>query len=150
MQPNRAMDPGLVYDLSAKDYLDFLCALSFNQTQVQLFSEEPHKCSKPVSLINFNYPSITVPNLNGSATVTRKVKNVGSPGTYRARVRSPRGVSVKVEPDTLKFERAGEEKAFSVSLHAKKHGAVKDYVFGQLIWSDGRHYVRSPIVVKQL
>lgn len=150
VQPNRAMDPGLVYDLSVKDYLNFLCAIGFNQSQIQLFSEEPHKCSKTISLINFNYPSITVPNLNGSATVTRKVKNVGSPGTYKARVRSPRGVSVKVKPDTLKFERAGEEKAFSVSLHAKKHGAVKDYVFGQLIWSDGRHYVRSPIVVKQL
>ncbi|KAH6788806.1 Subtilisin-like serine endopeptidase family protein [Perilla frutescens var. frutescens] len=150
VQPNRAMDPGLVYDLSVNDYLDFLCALGFNKTQIKLFSDEPHTCSKKVSLINFNYPSITVPNLSGSVTVTRKVKNVGSPGTYRARVRSPRGVSVKVEPDTLKFETAGEEKAFSVTLHARKYGALRDYVFGQLIWSDGRHYVRSPIVVKQL
>lgn len=150
MQPNRAMDPGLVYDLSANDYLDFLCAIGFNQTQILLFSEEEYTCSKPLSLINFNYPSITVPYLNGSVIVTRKVKNVGSPATYRARVRSPRGVSVKIEPDMLEFEREGEEKAFRVTLNAKKHGGLRDYVFGQLIWSDGRHYVRSPIVVKQL
>lgn len=151
VQPNRAMDPGLVYDLGANDYLNFLCALGYNQTQIQLFSEEPYACPQPIRLIDLNYPSITVPGLTGSVTVTRKVKNVGSPGTYRARVRSPHGISVHVEPDSLKFERAGEEKRFRVTLQVKKPGgAVKDYVFGQLIWSDGRHYVRSPIVVKQL
>ncbi|KAL0362542.1 UNVERIFIED_CONTAM: Subtilisin-like protease SBT5.3 [Sesamum calycinum] len=151
VQPNRAMDPGLVYDLAENDYLNFLCALGYNQTQIQLFSEEPYTCPQPIRLIDLNYPSITVPNLSGSVTVTRKVKNVGSPGTYRARVHSPRGISVHVEPDSLTFERAGEEKGFRVTLQVKKPGgAVKDYVFGQLTWSDGRHYVRSPIVVKQL
>ncbi|KAK4438975.1 Subtilisin-like protease SBT5.3 [Sesamum alatum] len=151
VQPDRAMDPGLVYDLAANDYLDFLCALGYNQTQIQLFSEEPYTCHHPIRLIDLNYPSITVPRLSGSVTVTRTVKNVGSPGTYRARVRSPRGISVHVEPDSLKFERAGEEKSFRVTLQVKKAGgAVRDYVFGQLIWSDGKHYVRSPIVVKQL
>ncbi|XP_047951590.1 subtilisin-like protease SBT5.3 [Salvia hispanica] len=150
VQPNRAMDPGLVYDLSVNDYLDFLCAIGFNQTQMKLFSEEAYACTRAVRLIDFNYPSITVPYLNGSVTVARRVKNVGSPGTYRARVRSPRGVSVRVEPETLVFGGEGEEKAFRVTLSAKKYGGVKDYVFGQLIWSDGRHYVRSPIVVKQI
>ncbi|KAI3457048.1 hypothetical protein Pfo_013711 [Paulownia fortunei] len=150
VQPNRAMDPGLVYDLATIDYLNFLCALGYNQTQIQLFSEEPYTCHDPISLINLNYPSVTVPCLNGSVTVTRKVKNVGSPGTYKARVRSPPGISVHIEPDTLKFESVGEEKAFRVTLKARKPGARRDYVFGQLTWSDGRHYVRSPIVVKQL
>lgn len=82
--------------------------------------------------------------------MTRKVKNVGPPGTYKARVRSPRGISVKVEPDMLVFKRSGDEMAFSVTLKARQHGGGGgDYEFGQLIWSDGRHYVRSPIVVKQ-
>ncbi|KAK6157111.1 hypothetical protein DH2020_011359 [Rehmannia glutinosa] len=137
-QPNRAMDPGLVYDLSTTDYLNFLCALGYNQTQIQLFSEEPYTCpNEHISLINLNYPSITVPSLNGSVTVTRKVKNVGPPGTYKARVRSPPGISVHIEPDMLKFESAGEEKGFKVRLQARKNGARKDYVFGQLTWSDG-------------
>lgn len=152
IQPNRAMDPGLIYDLSTNDYLLFLCSLGYNQTQIQLFSEEPFTCpTVNISLIDFNYPSITVPNLDTSVTVTRKVKNVGSPGIYRARVRSPRGVSVKVEPEVLVFKRSGDEVSFSVTLKGRQHGGgVSDYVFGQLIWSDGRHYVRSPIVVKQV
>ena len=30
--PTRALNPGLVYDLGDKDYLDFLCALKYNAT----------------------------------------------------------------------------------------------------------------------
>ncbi|KAL6536015.1 hypothetical protein OROHE_012859 [Orobanche hederae] len=151
IRPNRAMDPGLVYDLSTTDYLDLLCAIGYNQTQIQLFADEPHTCPKQhIKLIDLNYPSITIANLNGSVTMTRKVKNVGPPGTYNARVRIPPGISVRIEPDTMKFESVGEEKCFSVRIQASKHGGNKDYVFGQLTWSDGRHHVRSPIVVKQV
>ncbi|KAK6123903.1 hypothetical protein DH2020_042346 [Rehmannia glutinosa] len=39
-----------------------------------------------------------------TVTVSRKLKNVGQPGTYAARVRQPAGYSVSVEPNTLKFE----------------------------------------------
>lgn len=150
VHPNQAMDPGLVYDLTTYDYLNFLCSLGYNQTQIELFSNRSsYSCPKKFSLTNFNYPSITVANLSGSVTVSRIVKNVGSPGTYRARVKSPPGVMVSVKPRSLKFEKIGEEKRFKLILKAKGSGMVsKDYKFGNLIWSDGVHYVRSPIVVK--
>ncbi|KAJ0866980.1 putative tripeptidyl-peptidase II [Helianthus annuus] len=90
VQPNRAMDPGLVYDLTTTNYLDLLCALGYTKVQVEKFSETPYTCpSKNISLLDFNYPSITVPNLNGSITVTRTVKNVGSPATYTSQVFKP-------------------------------------------------------------
>ncbi|KAF8410903.1 hypothetical protein HHK36_003440 [Tetracentron sinense] len=149
VQPNRAMDPGLVYDLTVNDYLNFLCALGYNHTQISLFSNSSYTCPKSnISLTDFNYPSITIPKLSGSATVTRTVKNVGSPGTYAVRVRAPIGIRISVEPKRLKFERIGEEKTFKLTLKAKNSGAANEYVYGQLIWSDGEHYVRSPIVVK--
>lgn len=145
--PNLVMNPGLVYDLSEIDHLNFLCALGYNETLVSLFSEKPYKCPKPITLANFNYPSITVSNLSHSITVTRTVKNVGSPGTYRARVEQPEGVSVSVKPTTLKFKKVGEENTFRVTLKIKKASAAKDYVFGMLVWSDKKHHVGSPIVV---
>ncbi|KAF8409798.1 hypothetical protein HHK36_005877 [Tetracentron sinense] len=148
LQPNRAMDPGLVYDLTVNDYLNFLCALGYNHTQIALFSNSFYTCPKPISLTDFNYPSITVPNLSGSATVTRTVTNVGSPGMYTARVCAPTGISVSVEPGSLKFEKIGEKRTFKVTLKSKGAGAARDYVYGQLRWSDGKHYVSSPIVVK--
>ncbi|KAK3004434.1 hypothetical protein RJ639_020045 [Escallonia herrerae] len=150
VQPNRAMDPGLVYDLTVQDYLGFLCALGYNETQIKLFSEGSYRCPKPISLTNFNYPSITVPKLNGTVTVSRTVKNVGSPGTYKVRILKPAGISIFVKPESLKFEKIGEEQTFKLTLKAKKANAAKDHVFGGLTWSDGKHYVRSPIVVKAL
>ncbi|XP_030527865.1 subtilisin-like protease SBT5.3 isoform X2 [Rhodamnia argentea] len=147
IQPNRAMDPGLVYDLGIKDYLNFLCSLGYNATQISRFSDGAYNCSKRISLLDFNYPSITVPKLSGSFTVTRTVKNVGLPGTYRALILQPHGVSVLVKPAYLKFKKIGEEKSFKVVLKAKGANATKDYSFGELIWSDTEHHVRSPIVV---
>ncbi|EXB51049.1 Subtilisin-like protease [Morus notabilis] len=148
IRPNRAMDPGLVYDLTIDDYLDFLCAHGYNQTLVRKFSDKPHKCSKSFTMANFNYPSIAVPNLSKSVIVTRKLKNVGTPGTYKAYVKAPIGVSIYVKPKSLKFDRIGEEKRFKIVVKPKAVGKSKDYVFGHLKWSDGKHFVRSPIVVK--
>ncbi|KAJ6674517.1 PEPTIDASE S8 [Salix viminalis] len=149
IRPNQAMDPGLVYDLTVNDYLNFLCALGYSDKQISTFSDTPYECpTKPINLASFNYPSITVPTFNGSITLSRTVKNVGSPGTYRVRIRNPTGVSVSVEPEKLEFKKIGEEKAFTVTLEGKDNGGMKDYVFGELIWSDRKHHVRSPIVVK--
>ncbi|KAG7989935.1 hypothetical protein I3843_03G262400 [Carya illinoinensis] len=146
--PNSAMDPGLVYDLSINDYLNFICALGFNETQVSMFSDNPYKCSKLISLANLNYPSITIAKLSDSITVTRTLKNVGSPGTYRAHVQEPSGILVIVKPETLKFRKVDEEKSFNITLMVREAKASEDYVFGRLIWSDGKHSVKSPIVVK--
>lgn len=148
VRPNKAADPGLVYDMTLSDYLNFLCSLGYNEAQIVTFSEAPYKCSKNISLSDLNYPSIAVPKLFSTIKVTRTLKNVGKPGTYRVGVQSPDGILVSVEPKSLKFNRVGEEKSFSITLKVKNNNAAKGYVFGRLIWSDGEHYVRSPIVVK--
>ncbi|RWW18658.1 hypothetical protein GW17_00017344 [Ensete ventricosum] len=149
VQPNRAMDPGLVYDLTTNDYLNFLCALGYNSTQIATFSTEPYVCpSKPLKIEDLNYPSITIPNLSGASTITRMIKNVGLPSTYKVHVEEPAGVSVTVKPRKLKFKKLGEEKKFTVALKDKRSNLAREYTFGGLTWSDGKHYVRSPIVVK--
>ncbi|KAL2893143.1 Subtilisin-like protease SBT5.4 [Bienertia sinuspersici] len=86
VQPNLAMDPGLVYDMNQYDYLNFLCAQHYNATTIKIFSEKhDYKCPESFSLNDFNYPSIVVTEFSESVTVTRKLKNVGQPGTYTAR-----------------------------------------------------------------
>ncbi|CAA0815453.1 Subtilisin-like protease SBT5.4 [Striga hermonthica] len=145
IRPNRAHDPGLVYDLTVNDYLDFLCGSGYNQTLLAHFTTSHYDCPTNYSVLDFNNPSIMVPQVNSSATVTRRVKNVGPPGKYTSRVRQPPGFMVSVEPKVLEFKEVGEEKAFKVTLKAKR-GVKSDYYYGELLWSDGRHYVRSPIV----
>ncbi|MCL7030052.1 hypothetical protein MKW94_022002, partial [Papaver nudicaule] len=148
VRPNAAMDPGLVYDLTTNDYLNFLCGLGYDESKLRALSTAGilYKCPKPYSLTSFNYPSITVPHLHGSITVTRTVKNVGSPGTYKARIRAPPRIRVSVEPKKLTFNNIGEEKTFKVNLKAVN--SSNEYAFGGLTWTDGLHFVRSPVVVR--
>ncbi|KAF8687726.1 hypothetical protein HU200_042654 [Digitaria exilis] len=150
--PNRALDPGLVYDMTIVDYLDFLCALGYNATAMEVFNKGSFVCpSAAMSLHDLNYPSITAHGLHAGTTtmVRRRVKNVGLPGTYTAAVvKEPEGVHVAVTPAMLVFKEAGEEKEFDVSFTVKDTALVTGYTFGALVWSDGSHQVRSPLVVK--
>ncbi|KAJ4911011.1 Subtilisin-like protease SBT5.4 [Raphanus sativus] len=148
VQPNKASHPGLVYDLNTGDYLDFLCAIGYANKVVQLFADDPlYTCRTGANLLDFNYPSITVPKLTDSVTITRKLTNVGPPSTYRAYFRAPLGVEVSVEPKLLTFSKVGEEKMFQMTLQVKSAKAL-GYLFGELTWTDTKHHVRSPIVVE--
>jgi Fibronectin type-III domain len=149
IRPNRAANPGLLYDNTIDDYLNFLCALGFNATYLSKLTPLPSfKCpSRPMKLVDFNYPAISVPALHKTCTVTRTLKNVGQPGAYRVRVLAPSGVDIVVSPRELNFSRVGEEKVFSVKITSKPEENVKGYTFGRMAWLDGRHIVRSPIVV---
>ncbi|KAI3829451.1 hypothetical protein L1987_03575 [Smallanthus sonchifolius] len=148
IDPNRAMNPGLVYDLTVNDYLDFLCTRGYNKTMIQKFSDQPYECPENDNILDFNYPSITVHKLNGTVTVTRRLTNVGPPGIYTVAVKSPAGISVNVKPNILAFGKKGEVQKFELKMKADGTSVIKDHVFGELIWSNGKHYhVKSPIVV---
>ncbi|CAN6271823.1 unnamed protein product [Urochloa humidicola] len=153
VSPARAMNPGLVYDLGEADYLDFLCALKYNATVMASFNGAPYTCpgEAPRRVTDLNYPSITVVNVTAAgATARRRVKNVGRPGTYWAFVVEPAGIAVSVTPNVLDFHAKGEEKGFQVSFQVKNAALAKDYSFGALVWTNGKQFVRSPLVVKAL
>ncbi|KAL9668887.1 hypothetical protein QQ045_006428 [Rhodiola kirilowii] len=111
---------------------------------MELFNKLPYNCPKSARL-DINYQSISVPNLCGSITLTRKLKNVNTLGIYRVHLISPPGISIKVHPRLLKFHKIGEEKSFKVTLRANKHNLGQRYVFGKMTLFDGKHFVRSPI-----
>ncbi|XP_064975004.1 subtilisin-like protease SBT5.3 [Musa acuminata AAA Group] len=148
VRPNRAMDPGLVYDITFTDYVHFLCSRGYNASNMAQFIGKRFACpSKTMRAEDLNYPSITVPNLQKSFTVSRTVRNVGTPGTYNVRIKAPFGIHVSVKPQTLEFAKVGEEKTFQVTLRSRSESVGVGYVFGGLTWTDGKHYVRSPLVV---
>ncbi|KAJ4745334.1 Subtilisin-like protease [Rhynchospora pubera] len=150
VRPNRASDPGLVYDTKFEDYLKFLCTLGFNSTYLRGFTHDKHfDCpSKPMMLENLNYPSISVGTLNTTIVVTRTLKNVGPAGTYHVRVDAPPRVEVVVKPKVLVFPKVGEEKEYSITMTSRiKDKSQEGYKFGRLMWTDGKHHVRSAIVV---
>jgi hypothetical protein len=160
VDPVKALDPGLVYDITPVDYTAFLCSLAPTiRLPLLLTSTGKAPCTlSRRSLLrrpeDLNYPSIAVPCLSwsgSSTTVKRRLKNVGPPGKYKVTVAEPAGVKVTVVPDELDFG-VGEEKKFTVKLDVTdegKNATADDYVFGSIVWSDvsEEHRVRSPVVV---
>ncbi|XP_068660820.1 subtilisin-like protease SBT1.5 [Aristolochia californica] len=158
IDPRKAMNPGLIYDLSAEDYIDFLCSSNYSRKSIRAIIRRPANCSKRGGRSwDLNYPSISVvfaPSDDGKSSeveVQRTVTNVlDGPASYTARVVNPPGVTVKVTPSKLYFTKKGQKLTFVVKVSALnvKLSSTNSYsVFGTLTWSDGRHVVRSPIAV---
>ncbi|GJN11247.1 hypothetical protein PR202_ga29423 [Eleusine coracana subsp. coracana] len=80
VRPQLAMDPGLVYDAGARDYVDFLCALNYTVQQLQRFAPDLANCTRtlPGGPAGLNYPSFVVVFGNGTdvRTLTRTVTAV--------------------------------------------------------------------------
>ncbi|KAG5109591.1 hypothetical protein JHK82_038814 [Glycine max] len=149
IQPNLAMDPGLVYDMRTRDYLNFICAHDHNQYFLKYFHRSSYNCPKSYNIENLNYPSITVANRGMKPiSVTRTVTNVGTPNsTYVVKANVLEGFKVLVQPSSLAFKTIGEKKSFRVILEGTSWPSHGFPVFGNLSWTDGNHTVTSPIVI---
>ncbi|KAL0915295.1 hypothetical protein M5K25_015701 [Dendrobium thyrsiflorum] len=145
--PARMLNPGLIYDTQPSDYKNFLCSIGYDNKSLQQITGDSSQCSKPASSAsNLNYPSITVPNLKDSISITRTVTNVGkSNSVYQAVVYPPRGINVTVIPKLLVFTSYGQKINFTVNFRVAK--SVKNYVFGSLSWKSKEFRVTSPLVV---
>ncbi|KAL8246377.1 hypothetical protein R6Q59_007593 [Mikania micrantha] len=153
LNPLKAMDPGLVYDMNADDYILFLCNYGYTKDQIKnLINLSPRttvNCPKQhMTYANLNYPSITVSSLQSTMTIKRTVRHVGAKRTsiYIASIVSPHGVEVTVWPRILFFSYFCDEISYYVTLKPQKLSQGR-YDYGEIVWSDGFHTVRSPLVV---
>ncbi|XP_042375999.1 subtilisin-like protease SBT1.7 [Zingiber officinale] len=159
VDPPKALDPGLVYNITTDDYIDFLCALNYTTLQIQAVTRQQNvTCdSKTIySVSDLNYPSFSVAfetasvaGGGGSSKTTtvkhkRTLTNVGAPGTYKATVSAPAEVSVAVYPLELSFASTGGRKTYTVSFSAASQRSGST-AFGRLVWCDGKHVVASPL-----
>ncbi|XP_022886912.1 subtilisin-like protease SBT3.4 [Olea europaea var. sylvestris] len=149
VNPNRARDPGLVYDLGIEDYTRYLCSMDYDKTAINHLTQRARSCSRTItSVLDLNLPSITIPNLNNPVTLTRTVTNVGAINSeYKAIIRPPPGISVVVKPDYLIFSPTIKKISFTVTI-STRHQVTTKYYFGSLTWTDGVHQVRIPISVR--
>lgn len=154
VDPSKAVDPGLVYDIAAADYVDFLCAINYGPMQIAALTKHTtDACSgnRTYAVTALNYPSfsVTFPATGGTEKHTRTVTNVGQPGTYKVTASAAAGstpVTVSVEPSTLTFTKSGEKQSYTVSFAAAAMPSGTNG-FGRLVWSSDHHVVSSPIAV---
>ncbi|XWS38124.1 hypothetical protein CRYUN_Cryun19dG0103400 [Craigia yunnanensis] len=146
VNPNKAAKPGLVYDMDTDDYVHYLCGVSYNDSAISQLVGQAIACpsAKP-SVLDVNVPSITIPNLRNSSTLTRRVTNVGPPNsTYKVLVEPPFGIAIMVTPDILFFHSTAQKISFQVTI-STSHQVNTGYYFGSLTWTDGVHNVTIPI-----
>ncbi|MFM9437709.1 subtilisin family serine protease [Janthinobacterium sp. CG_23.3] len=134
--PNKATDPGLVYDASLLDYKKYMCGAGM--------AGECATGSMPG--YNLNLPSISVGNVLGAQTVSRRVTNVGAAAATYTAAASITGYNIAVNPPSLTLA-PGETKSFDVTL-TRTNAADNVWQYGALVWSDGVHNVRSPVIAR--
>ncbi|KAF8033412.1 hypothetical protein BT93_D2120 [Corymbia citriodora subsp. variegata] len=151
VQPNAAADPGLIYDVSMDDYIQFLCSLGYSTRSISRLTKSEIQCKRDHSKgLNLNLPSITIPNLHQTTRVTRTVTNVGNiESVYMALVQAPAaGIAMEVEPQILRFNSSARVLSFNVTFTLMQH-VWGEFEFGSLTWvGDLNHSVRIPIAVR--
>ena len=140
VSPNKAADPGLVFNSGWNDWLGFLCGTQLptvNCTSAGIPVLDPS---------DFNSPSIAIGDLAGSQTVTRTLTNVDRRSTYTVSVTGLAGTTVSVTPASFTIN-PGKSQKVSITV-TRTTAALNTYVGGYITWSDGRHKVRVPVVVR--
>ncbi|XP_060173407.1 subtilisin-like protease SBT3 [Lycium barbarum] len=155
INPNKALDPGLIYDMTPQDYINLLCGLDFTSQQIKTITRSSsYSCTNPS--LDLNYPSfIGYFNWNSSKSdperiqeFKRTVTNLGDGvSTYTAKLTSMDEYKVSVEPDKLVFKEKYEKQSYKLRIEGPL--LVDKYlVYGSLSWveTSGKYVVKSPIV----
>ncbi|CAI0424629.1 unnamed protein product [Linum tenue] len=155
MVPNKAMDPGLVYDAAPQDYVSLLCSMNFTRNQIMTITRSnDYNCAN--SSLDLNYPSFVAfydKNVTTGAMLKHRFRRVvtnvgGGAATYKVKVAPPEGVKVAVWPQSLVFGKKYEQRDYYVEIvyPSDGNGLVS---YGSIVWIEesGKHIVRSPIVV---
>ncbi|WCJ17724.1 Subtilisin-like protease [Euphorbia peplus] len=157
LDPNKAMDPGLVYDVQEGDYINYLCALNYTSQQIQIIiGTSNYTCSQ--ASLDLNCPSFMV-ILNNTNTTTlmfrRTLTSVAdTDSVYNAVTEVPQGMKAVVQPSVLHFSGKYSKAEFNLTVEINLEGdgvnPQSDYFgnYGFLIWNElnGTHVVTSPIV----
>ncbi|XP_065873412.1 subtilisin-like protease SBT1.9 isoform X2 [Euphorbia lathyris] len=155
INPSKSLDPGLIYDVTAEDYIKLLCAMNYSKKQIEIITKyvNPNCVNKSLDL---NYPSFVAyfdSDSEGKTEFRRILSNVGDEmSSYSAKVTGMSGIEVKVEPEKLVFKKKNEKLSYKLSLKMEGPKLEEVVVHGSLWWvhDEGKYNVRSPIVATNL
>ncbi|KAK1384887.1 Subtilisin-like protease [Heracleum sosnowskyi] len=151
VNPSRANDPGLIYDIQPSDYIPYLCGLGYTDDQVGIIVRGVVSCANETSIpeAELNYPSFSVALSSSAQEYSRVVTNVGDAvSSYTLKIVSPPGVAVSVTPASLEFSSVNQQLTYKVKFSQSGDVPKTPFVQGSLVWMSGKHVVRSPISVK--
>ncbi|OVA03786.1 Peptidase S8/S53 domain [Macleaya cordata] len=153
VDPNRAVDPGLVYDLGVDDYISFLCSIEYDEDRIAVIVKDRTVDCSTMGFSNgpgdLNYPSFSVVFTSDNDVVKyrRVVKNVGksADAVYEVKVTKSASVDVEVIPSKLVFSAQNQSLSYDIKFTSVADQTDGEPKFGAIEWTDGAHVVRSPI-----
>ncbi|KAL3499453.1 hypothetical protein ACH5RR_038546 [Cinchona calisaya] len=148
VNPARANNPGLIYDIEPKDYIPYLCGLNYTNTEVGFLVQRKVNCTAKSSIpeAQLNYPSFSLIFGSNIQTYTRTVTNVGEANSvYTVKVIQPKGVNVTVTPEKLNFSEVNQKLTYEVTFTKLASAANNVVSQGSLTWTSEKYSVRSPI-----
>ena len=97
VNPSKANNSGLVYDIQPDNYIPYLCGLNYTDEMVGVIVQhagvKAQKLEPYLKLAQLNYPSFSLILGSSPQTYTRTVTNVGQANTtYTLEVLVPQGV----------------------------------------------------------
>ncbi|KAJ0970479.1 hypothetical protein J5N97_023356 [Dioscorea zingiberensis] len=152
VDPDKANDPGLVYDIQPFDYIPYLCSMYPTHIVKAIVQQRWVDCGtiQRITPAELNYPSIgvTMPIKKGSAfVINRTLTNVGPAEVYDLRIKLPDGVDIRADTQNLSFSSMYEKQSFRLEFTSNGTAQPEQVSEGYLTWSSTNHVVRSPISV---
>ncbi|KAI3703379.1 hypothetical protein L1987_73409 [Smallanthus sonchifolius] len=152
VNPSKASDPGLIFDIQPEDYIPYLCGLGYTSKQVSVVVQRRVTCTKFIPEAQVNYPSFAVTlGVGDSKSFTRTVTNVGvANSTYTPTDASiPIGLILEVVHAELIFSELNQKLTYEMRFVRDNNATVKaPYGEGYLTWGSDKHSVRTPFSVK--
>ncbi|XP_024985560.1 subtilisin-like protease SBT1.2 [Cynara cardunculus var. scolymus] len=152
VNPSKASDPGLVFDIQPDDYIPYLCGLGYSSAQVMAIVQKQVSCSNISSIAEgqLNYPSLTVTLSAGvTRSYTRTVTNVGdAKSSYLVKIFPGPGMGIAVSPAQLDFSAVNQKLSYQVTFDTTS-GFDPTIGFGEgaVVWNSAKHSVRSPVSI---
>lgn len=158
VNPEKAIDPGLIYDISPNDYITHLCTLRYTTPEIFTITHRNVSCHEIMQEnrgFSLNYPSFSVIFRPGKTRkiIKRRMTNVGNPNSvYSVEVKAPEGVKVRVQPRKLIFKHTNQSLGYRVWFTSRKRMGKEGVrsAEGHLTWVHSHsslYRVRSPISV---
>ncbi|KAK3420579.1 hypothetical protein EUGRSUZ_G01428 [Eucalyptus grandis] len=155
IDPEKASDPGLIYDIEPEDYVNFLCGMNYSANQIKIISGRSNfSCAS--ATLDINYPSfMVILNKTNTTSVTfkRVLTNVADgPASYQATVTTPSSMKATAKPSELWFTSKYDRAEFNLTVEISLEGSIprRNYIgnYGYISWKEinGTRVVRSPIV----
>ncbi|GMQ09498.1 hypothetical protein CsSME_00052856 [Camellia sinensis var. sinensis] len=126
VKPERAINPGLVYDIRPNEYITHLCTLGYTKLEIFAITHRNGSCHETLLEnrgFSLNYPSISIMFKPGkmSKVIKRQLTNVGSPNSiYSVEVVESEGVKVRVTLQRLIFKYTNQNLSYRVWIISRK------------------------------